>query len=236
MFEISYVRLIRRAQAVSIDSVVLPIAVISSLILGDAFGVSHLYAKVVLILLPILIFEPGLVSFTGGTIGHHLTNIRITKMDGQRNINFFAALLRFLIKWVFGGLSLIFVFSTKRHQALHDVLSRSLAVHKNPSRLPDYERLQERVLHSAEFLYPPAWRRVLVIFIYWVITIAVQSFIARLVVTSGCMDGYGCSAGEDFLFWVLDLTLLMAIGVFTTKGWRGKLYGCRRRPRLIEKS
>lgn len=166
---IFYPRRRRRVRAILIDSVLLPITVFGSLILGDALGVSHTYGKVALILVPIFVLEPGLVAVTGGTIGHHLMKIRIATIDGQRNINIFAATLRFLGKLLLGWLSLIFVLTTKKHQAVHDLLARSVVVHKSPSVLPAYEILPERMSDSAEYLYPAAWRCVLVIFSYWVL-------------------------------------------------------------------
>ena len=111
MSPISYPRLIRRVRAILIDSVLLPITVFGTLILGDALGVTHTYGKVALILVPIFVLEPGLVAVTGGTVGHHLMKIRIATIDGQRNINIFAATLRFLAKLLLGWLSLIFVLT-----------------------------------------------------------------------------------------------------------------------------
>ena len=92
MSPIIYPRLIKRVRAVLIDSVLLPVAILVTLLLGNALGVSHPVGKAMLILAPIFILEPGLVAFTGGTVGHHLMKIRITRTDGKRNINIFAAI------------------------------------------------------------------------------------------------------------------------------------------------
>ncbi|WP_319002456.1 RDD family protein [Dechloromonas denitrificans] len=228
---IFYPRLIRRVRAILIDSVLLPITVFGSLILGDALGVSHTYGKVALILLPIFVLEPGLVAVTGGTIGHHSMKIRIATIDGQRNINIFAATLRFLAKLLLGWLSLIFVLTTKKHQAIHDLLARSVVVHKNPSTLPAYEILAERTSDSAEYLYPAAWRRVLVIFGYWVLATVGLSIFSNIVASSKCIEGHSCATWEYLLLLALNIAWLVSLGGATVRGWRGQLYGCRRRTR-----
>ena len=138
MIQVFYPRQIRRVRAILCDSVLLPIIVFGTLIIGDASGVSHLYGKVALALVPIFILEPGLVAFTGGTIGHHLFKIRVAKTSGYGNINIVAATVRFVVKMLLGWLSLIFVLTTRKHQAGHDLLARSVVIHANPSALTFY--------------------------------------------------------------------------------------------------
>jgi uncharacterized RDD family membrane protein YckC len=231
MPKVSYPLLIRRVRAILIDSVLLPVTVFGVLILGDALGVSHPYGKVALILAPIFVLEPGLVAFTGGTIGHHLLRIRVATIDGQRNINIFAATIRFVAKLLLGGLSLIFVLTTKKHQAVHDLLARSVVVHKDPSALPAYDILAERIPESAGYMYPPAWRRVLVIFGYWVLVTVAISIFSNVVASSKCIAGNSCATWEYLLLLALDILWLLSVGGATVQGWRGQLYGCRRRPR-----
>lgn len=228
---IFYPRLIRRVRAILIDSVLLPVTVFGVLILGDALGVSHTYGKIALIFVPIFVLEPGLVAFTGGTIGHHLLRIRVATLDGQRNISLFAATVRFVAKLLLGWLSLIFVLTTKRHQAVHDLLARSVVVHKDASTLPAYEKLAERVSDSTEYLYPPAWRRVLVIAGYWVLATIALGVLGSVFASRQCVAGYRCTTWEYLLHLALDIAWLLALGGATVQGWRGQLFGCRRRPR-----
>lgn len=87
MNAIAYPRLIKRVRAVLIDSVLVPVSVFGTLILGDSLGISHPVGKVMLLLVPIFVLEPGLVALTGGTVGHHLQGLRVTTVDGRRNVN-----------------------------------------------------------------------------------------------------------------------------------------------------
>lgn len=231
MTQVFYPRLIRRVRAVLIDSVLVPVTVFGALILGDAIGVSHVYGKVALALVPIFVLEPGLVAVTGGTIGHHLLRIRVTTIDGQRNINIFAAIIRFIAKLLLGWLSFIFVLTTKKHQAVHDLLARSVVVHKDSSTLPAHELLAERTPDSAEYVYPAAWRRVLVICGYWLMATVALSLFSNMVASDQCLEGRRCATWEYLLLLALNIAWLVSLGWATVRGWGGQLYGCRRLPR-----
>jgi uncharacterized RDD family membrane protein YckC len=166
MNAVAYPRLIKRVRAVLIDSVLVPVSVVATLILGDALGVAHPTGKLLLLIGPVFVLEPGLVAITGGTVGHHLQGIRVARIGGESNINIFAATLRFVLKIVLGWLSFIFVLTTARHQAVHDLVARSVVIHKDPRGLPAFEVLAERSLDDTIFEYPPGWRRAIVIFGY----------------------------------------------------------------------
>jgi uncharacterized RDD family membrane protein YckC len=231
MNTIAYPRLIRRIQAFLIDSVLVPVAVIGTLILGDALGVSQPSGKVLLLLGPVFILEPGLVALTGGTVGHHLQGIRVTRTGGASNINILAATIRFVVKLLLGWLSFIFVLTTARHQAVHDIVARSLVVHKDTSGLSSHEALPERMLDRAAYEYPPAWHRVAVIIAYAVLATVALSIASALVLSPECAHGRQCTTIGELLAIALNILWLVGLGWLTVRGWNGTLYGCKRRPR-----
>ncbi|MEO7402047.1 MAG: hypothetical protein ABIU95_00090, partial [Burkholderiales bacterium] len=100
--DLRYPRLIKRVQAVLIDSILIPICAIGTLLLGTSLGVSGPFAKFMLLAGPALLLEPVLVTLTGGTVGHHVIGLRITRFDGIRNLNVFLALVRFAVKMALG--------------------------------------------------------------------------------------------------------------------------------------
>lgn len=154
MANVLYPRLIKRVRAVLIDSVLVPVTVFGTLILGDALGVSHPFAKAMLIAAPIFVLEPAFVAITGGTVGHHLMKIRVTRLDGAGKINILAATVRFIVKMLLGWMSFIFVLTTIKHQAVHDLIARSLVVHRDASGLPSYEVLPERKSDTEGYVLP----------------------------------------------------------------------------------
>ena len=232
MTAVAYPRLIKRVRAVLIDSVLLPVAVFGTLIVGDALGVSHPFGKALLILAPIFFLEPGLVAFTGGTVGHHLLKIRITRMDGMRNINILAATVRFVVKLLLGWLSFIFVLTTARHQAVHDLVARSMVIHKDKNRLPAFEILSERTLETDNYVFPPAWRRIAVIVVYAILVQVVFAFATFLASTTECFEAQRCTAHDKLTQIFLSVLWLVSLGGISVLGWNGRLYGCRRSHRM----
>jgi uncharacterized RDD family membrane protein YckC len=140
-----YPRLLRRVRAALIDSVIF-IAIIC--VWFWSFGVlenAHAALKVGLLVLAYLIVEPGFVSVTGGTIGHHLMGLRVRDAAKDQPLGFCRATIRGLARSILGILSLLFMFVTRRHQAIHDYFSRSTVVLDHPEFLAASEQFQERV-------------------------------------------------------------------------------------------
>lgn len=229
MTQFAYPRLIKRVRALLIDSILVPVVFINSLILGDAWGVTQAYGKLLLIFLPIFILEPGMVAFTGGTVGHHLIGIRVMRAGDARNINLFAALLRFIVKVLFGWLSFIFVLTTRKHQALHDLVTGSRVVHKNPRGLPSFEVLEERKPDIDDYDYPPAWRRVIIVAGYAMLATLAVSLCLDLLMSPPCFEGYQCTTFDMVLELALSILWLVGLGWIVVRGWTGMLYGCRKR-------
>src|SRR5436190_8207282 len=96
-----------------------------------------------------LALEPGLVSWTGGTIGHHLMGLRIRDVVEDRNIGLIRATIRAVSRALLGWVSLVFILVTRKHQAIHDYISRTVVVLRNAAELPASERCAERVVRQA---------------------------------------------------------------------------------------
>ena len=161
----TYPRLLRRVQAVLIDSILIPIAFMLTLLLVGQFEVESIYIKAAALFLPIFILEPVMVAISGGTIGHHMLGIQVQSSNSGKNLNILLALLRFVIKTFLGWLSLIFVLITKRHQAIHDLLSMSVVINKSDN-LPSAEALPERSNQEDGYKYPPRFLRLFMIVLY----------------------------------------------------------------------
>jgi len=227
---IHYPRLIKRVRAVLIDSVLLPVAIVATLIIGDALGVTHMFAKAMLFVVPVLVLDPALVAFTGGTVGHHLMKIRITRLDGTGNINILAASVRFVVKVLLGWLSFVFVLTTKKHQAVHDLVARSLVVHKDASGLPAYDILPERERDTGSYVYPPAWRRTIAVIAYCILAYLAVSIASLAVTSADCLGRNRCSTTDAMAEITLSIIWLVTTGWVIVRGWNGRLLGCRRKP------
>lgn len=112
-----------------------------------------------------LLYEPLLVSLTGSTVGHYLTNWRVVDNRTQGNVGFPKAAARLVIKALLGIYSFITMATTSRHQAVHDLMTRSTVQIRNRSKASSHHYAAERTeLLSAGM--PSRLRRVLVISAY----------------------------------------------------------------------
>lgn len=225
-----YPRLIKRVRAVLIDSVLIPVVTMTILIIGVSMGVSSPIAKVMLLIFPVFILEPCMLAFTRGTIGHHLVGIKVTKRNGIDKINIFAATVRFLAKLLFGWFSFVFVFTSKKHQAIHDLVAGSIVTHRDASQLPQYDILQERVVEETGYKYPAIWKRLLTIAAYCVITIVLVAMVTAFAISDACLESTRYCSGLDRLITLfVNIIFLLSFGAIIILGWKSRLYGCRRK-------
>ena len=141
--ELRYPRLYRRIQAAIIDSTIFLVILLGAGMILAPIEI-HGGFKFGGVAILLFILEPGLVSITGGTIGHHLRGLRIQDHWYGTNLNIFRATIRFLVKFLLGWLSFVFILLTKKHQAIHDKISGSVVVLRDPAKVPEFEALSER--------------------------------------------------------------------------------------------
>jgi uncharacterized RDD family membrane protein YckC len=65
-------------------------------------------------------YDPLMVSRTGGTIGHHVQNLRVVSDRTGSNPSLVVALIRNVVKSVLGLVSLLAMAGSSRQKALHD--------------------------------------------------------------------------------------------------------------------
>jgi len=180
----------------------------------------------------ILLYEPLLVSITGGTIGHHLTNLRVVDDRTNGNINFAKALARFVIKGILGWYSFISMWVTRRHQAVHDLLTFSTVQIRDPAKASPHHYSTKRTEFDSSTM--PSWTRRFVVIVGYLLLIGVVVIIttgALLMaglVSQACLDNeLRCGKAEYLLTVVLGLGWLALSLLCIVLGWRGKLPGCR---------
>ncbi|TNE79757.1 MAG: RDD family protein [Bacteroidetes bacterium] len=129
--ETDYPGIAYRAKAASIDGILLIVflALLNSII--SSFNRVPDGFKIAGFLFVFVFYDPLFTCFTGGTIGHKLMGIRVKKLNNEEsNINFFVAVIRFLIKAFLGWISLLSVNMNPKKQALHDQFVRSIVLFK----------------------------------------------------------------------------------------------------------
>lgn len=232
--DIRYPRLERRIQAVLIDSVVLSVAFFTSAILISSMELNA-YVRIAFVCSVFFLAEPALVAFRGATIGHGLRGLRIERVDTGENLGVVRATLRFLIKYLFGFLSLVFIVLTRRHQAIHDLASRSVVVVARSAGGEVQESLPERESIETGFNYPSKLRRIVVIAVYLIAGMFLLTGISHaLLLTPECLnklmaDSYAQCHGTDREFRrLIGYGLIIYLAAIIVLGWRGRLWGCRK--------
>lgn len=227
MSAVAYPRLIKRVRAVLIDSVVVPAAAVASVAAGYLSGSTGIWERVALIAVPVLLLEPGLVAWTRGTVGHHLVGIQVTRPDGTR-LGFLAATVRAAVKYLLGWFSLIFVLTTEKHQAIHDLTVGSIVTYKDPGRQQAYDLLPERLVESPQFVYPSRLYRGVFIVLYAIAFTVVIIVVTALAVRVVCATRHGCGTAGSLLSLALEVVWLVGTGALVVLGWNGRLPGARR--------
>lgn len=218
----------RRIQAVIIDSVILLL-----LFFGVALFVSNTdlnsFVKIGIVAVPVLGLEPCFVSFTGASIGHHFQGLWIERKGSRKRLNFFLAMIRFLVKNLLGWLSFIFILTTQKHQALHDIAADSVVVMKDSAIAKGYIGVSPRIIEDASYIYPSKVRRILVAIPYALIGFIICSIFAAFYLSDSCIDYDQCSREENAVTSILGLVWVATSIAAFVSGWYGYLWGARRK-------
>jgi len=181
-----------------------------------------------------LLYEPLLVSFTGGTIGHWRSNLRVVDDVSGGNVSFLKAVARRHHQGRTWWVSFVSMLTTRRSQAIHDLLTHSTvqsAIRQAPA---ESLYIRERQEFSDPAL-PSRMRRALVIGVYAIAAAALSCWCSHWSGRPGWSptDAWKQIAARSvrtfiqyaiFLGWLA--CALLALGC----GWRGPAL---RRPRAL---
>jgi uncharacterized RDD family membrane protein YckC len=227
-----YGRFSRRFQAALIDGIVILLAIFSAVFIAVTLE-SQSLARVLGFSVAAcwLLYEPLLVALTGSTVGHWLRNLRVIDNRTGGNVNIVKAVARTLIKGMFGWLSFVTMATTRRHQAVHDLLTSSTVQVRNAVAANPGDYNSERIeLASASM--PSRLRRLIIIGLYLIAsyvitTVVVVTLQATDALSAGCINDERCNTSEKFLFYGLAFSWLGVSILCIILGWRGRLIGAR---------
>jgi uncharacterized RDD family membrane protein YckC len=232
---IAYARFSRRLRGVMIDTMLYLAALVGALFAAVATASDELnrllgYSLVIALLL----YEPLLVWLTGSTIGHLYSNLRVVDDASHGNVSFPKALARAVIKAILGWYSFLSMTVTRRHQALHDLLTRSTVQMRDPAKAHPHHFVNERPGFTSAAM-PSRMRRVLVIAVYLVLVtglfvIAHSGLFLAGVMSRSCAFENRCTVAENYVTLGLGLGWLALVALCLFQGWRGRLFGARRGP------
>jgi uncharacterized RDD family membrane protein YckC len=180
-----------------------------------------------------LLYEPVLVSFTGSTLGHYFTNLRVVDERSGGNVSFLKACARVAIKSVLGLYSFVILAATRRNQAVHDLLTKSTVQIRDPMKASPGQYVNESS-DPADTDVAARWRRVIVTCAY-----VVLMFVAYLAVMMGlggtgimsdaCVSSVNrCSVNERIFDTAAPVLVLLLTALIIARGWKGRLFGARK--------
>ena len=231
-----YARFSRRFRGIFIDWVITLVVVFGALLVASAMGSDSISRALgVVVVTALVLYEPVLVSLTGGTLGHYFTNLRVVDNATGGNVGFLKACARLLIKSLLGWYSFVILAATRRNQAIHDLVTRSTVQIRDRARARPGQFVTERVEPAAgASAMPPRWRRILVICLYLLLLFAALSVMFYSMAVTGllsarCVNSNYCSGGERVADVVIDIALLLLMAAIIALGWKGRLFGARAR-------
>ena len=176
-----------------------------------------------------LLYEPVLVAFAGGTIGHRRCNLRIVDHRTGANVSFLKAVLRTLIKAALGWVSFVSMLTTRRSQAIHDLLTRSTVQIRDLPQAGEHHYVRERMDHANPALLSRT-RRGLVILGYLAVAAAACWLVLLGLIVAGafsnaCLGAGRCSRAEDYLSFALVGAFFVTCAALIGLGWRGRSPG-----------
>ena len=225
-----YATFTRRFRAVVVDTAVVSGALVLLLIVGGFADNVPGSGRIVLVLMVGLVFlyEPIFVWRRGATIGHAANNLRVLADRTGRPPGLARSFIRYVIKLVLGLPSFITMAFTRRHQAVHDVLTRTTVQPTSIAGVEEHDFHLERV-QSPEVVLPSRLRRVSVMIAYLVGVFLIYGVILVALDPENCAQQQSCTGSKRVVvagIWFAWLAISIAIVV---AAWKGLLLGARQR-------
>jgi len=228
-----YARFARRLRAMFIDWVLALVVIFGAILIAASVGNQALSRGLGLAAaLFFVLYEPLLVSRTGGTVGHWFTNLRVVDDRTGGNLSLRIAFIRAAIKAALGAYSFVVMMATRRNQAVHDLLTHSTVQIRDAAKASPHQFITERTELSSPTM-PSRGRRVGVIAVYLLVAllaliVAFAAIIGLGGMSDACLDNDVCTPAENMLTLISSIGFLIIAAVLIVLGWRGQLFGARR--------
>ena len=120
-----------RYKVVLVDTVVLIILAIVYSVVLDAMGDVPGWLRIACFA-SVFLYEPIAIAFFRGTVGHWMGDLKVVKeSDEHSKIPIWLTLLRIIVKYLLGIISLFSISTENKGQAIHDMVSGSIVLFKD---------------------------------------------------------------------------------------------------------
>ena len=120
-----------RVQALLIDFVLILIIFLASSYALRGIDDYSVGLKIFIFAFCVFLYEPTLIAFSGGTIGHRVRGLRVKRYgEPDKNLGIFSAIERVIVKSLLGWLSFITVSFNSEKRAIHDYAAGAVVMVK----------------------------------------------------------------------------------------------------------
>jgi uncharacterized RDD family membrane protein YckC len=172
------------------------------------------------------LYEPLLVWRWGATIGHRRSNLRVVADSTGGKPSFGQAFARYFLKTILGLPSFLGMLFTRRHQAIHDKLTRTTVQLRDVAQARPFDIAPERrgdLVHGM-----PTVRRRLIAIVLYIIMATVAAMLLFSAIAAWTCTATSCSVAGTVLLPLLVLSWLVTVVLILIFGWIGRLRGARR--------
>lgn len=226
-----YASLPTRIKASTLDFVIIVMWILFIPLVITMQGSAFNALRAFLILGVTLLYEPVMVSIFSATLGHKILGLKVVDENTDMRLSFSTAFLRWLGKSILGPFSMIYMFFGRKHQMIHDKLTKSMVIidpdylRKNPNAS---SRGEKELLINDGYAYPPVWRRLLFFVLWYLIsfipTVILYLFLIELLGLSDTQNRME-EAQTDALSSLISFAQIIIVGMLAAQG---KLPGARR--------
>lgn len=227
-----YATFMARLRALLIDAIIITVAIAVLLLLAafteDLPGTGRIV--IVAIFALVLLYEPVLVSRSGATIGHRRSGLRVVSDRTNGPPSFLVAFARFVLKTALGLPAFVTMALTRRHQAFHDLLTRTTVQVNDTSAVFPFDYVAARPAAPGEASKPSRLRRVIVSVAFLLLAYIALIGVLAMAVSGSCLLNSACSPNDELVRRIADIVFLTVMLMIIVLGWQGRLPGARRRP------
>jgi uncharacterized RDD family membrane protein YckC len=223
-----YATFSRRFRAVVVDTAIVCAGVAAIAIASDAINQVPGSGRIAWILMFSLLFlyEPLFIWRRGATIGHAMNHLVVVADATGRAPGLGQAFARYLIKAVLGLPSFVTMALSRKHQAVHDLLTRT-TVQLAPSAAADLSDFHVERTEEVATPPPSRWRRTVVAFGYLIMIFVVYAIVLTAIDRHGCVRNHICSENMQMVADGLTLVWFAASLASIVVAWKGRLPGAR---------
>lgn len=226
-----YAAFARRLRALVIDAA-LVMGIVAALVIGADFADSlpgYGRGAWLIMFCALFLYEPVFVWQRGATVGHALCKITVVDERSGEHPRLWQAFTRYFLKLLLGIPSFVTMALTKKHQAVHDMLTKTTVQLRRDVPLDAGDFHLERDEEPVAGL-PSKGRRTAVMILYLVALFLLYGVLLAVTDPLGCLRDQSCPVAIRLLADAMSVLWMVLSLATIIAAWKGLLPGARVRP------